>query len=75
MKSSFKGSCHSLIGIFLLGIAVFFCLRPAHLYAAGPAPDNFTTTSYNSLPSSAMSAMAYGVAAIVQRLLQKSNLI
>ncbi|MCE3199171.1 chitobiase/beta-hexosaminidase C-terminal domain-containing protein [Paenibacillus sonchi] len=60
MKRSFKHSRHSLIGMFLLGIAVFFCLRPADLYAAGPTPDSFTTTSYSSLPSNAMSAMAYG---------------
>ncbi|WP_052415696.1 chitobiase/beta-hexosaminidase C-terminal domain-containing protein [Paenibacillus graminis] len=60
MKRSFNNSRHSLIGMFLLGIAVFFCIRPADLYAAGPTPDNFTTTSYSSLPSNAMSAMAYG---------------
>ncbi|KWX87817.1 hypothetical protein AMQ83_10775, partial [Paenibacillus riograndensis] len=60
MKRSFKHSRHTLIGMFLLGIAVFFCLRPADLYAAGPTPDSFTTTSYSSLPSNAMSAMAYG---------------
>ncbi|OKP78825.1 hypothetical protein A3844_28890, partial [Paenibacillus helianthi] len=60
MKIRTKRSSYSLFGVLLLGMAVFFCLRPVHLYAAGPAPDSFTTSSYTSLPSNAMTGMAYG---------------
>ncbi|OKP98982.1 chitobiase/beta-hexosaminidase C-terminal domain-containing protein [Paenibacillus sp. P46E] len=60
MKIRTKRSSYSLFGVFLLGMAVFFCLRPVHLYAAGPAPDSFTTSSYTNLPSNAMTGIAYG---------------
>ncbi|WP_438495676.1 chitobiase/beta-hexosaminidase C-terminal domain-containing protein [Paenibacillus sp. IHBB 3054] len=55
-----RGLSYFSVGTILLGVLTLFMFHPQAVIAANPAPDSFTLKSYDNLPSSAMSDLAYG---------------
>ncbi|OMD41270.1 hypothetical protein BSK56_27825, partial [Paenibacillus borealis] len=55
-----RGLSYFSVGTMLLGVLTLFLFHPQAVNAANPAPDSFTLKSYDNLPSSAMSDLAYG---------------
>lgn len=55
-----RGLSYFSVGTMLLGVLTLFLFHPQAVNAANPASDSFTLKSYDNLPSSAMTDLAYG---------------